>query len=90
MANKAGSLEMSAFLRATALKTENVNFLLYFNVAPVFTSFRMIIGCMLFDTNCMWYMEFRLRALFLFEWAAVGRVARAIDLNLNARLSMPD
>ena len=86
---KAGSLEMSADLRAKALKTENVNFLLYFNVTPGVISDTTVIGCMLFDRNCMCYMEFRLRALFSYEWAAVERVARAIDLNLNARLSMP-
>ena len=80
---------MYVFLRATALKTENVNLLLCDKFAHVVISFCMITGCMLFDTNCMCYMEFQLRALFSYEWAAVERVARAIDLNLNARLSMP-
>ena len=88
--SKTGPVEMGVFLRAKALKTENVNLFLCDEFAPVVKSFRMITGCMLFDTNCMCYIEFGLRALFLSKWAAVGRVARAIDLNLNARLSMPD
>ena len=44
---------MCVFLRAKALKTENVNFFLCVKFALRVISFHTITGCMLSSTNCM-------------------------------------
>ena len=71
---KAGPLEMGAFLCAKALKTENVNFLLYYIFAPCINSIHMIMGCTLSDINCMCDIKFGLQALFLHADASCARL----------------
>ena len=71
---------MYVFLRAKALKTENVNFFLYHNVALVVISFRTVFDCMWFDTYWLYYITLALWALFLHVEASCARHLTAIHI----------
>ena len=69
---------MYVFLRAKALKTENVNFFLCVKFALRVISFRTLIDCMWFDTYCVYYVPLGLQALFLHVDVSCARHLTAI------------